>query len=78
MWPMARSPRNDARPLVAIMSFVDFMPVMACSDKLVNSCSNSVPFVTSSFKRLATGMSVSNMVFSPKSALPRCFTASTP
>src|ERR1700704_3392195 len=70
MWPMLRSPRNDARPRIARIGMVFSAASLAVAFKR-----NGSP-VPPSRRTPSTGKSTSSMVFCPTSDLPRALTAS--
>src|ERR1700676_1184119 len=71
MWPMLRSPRNDARPRIALIWMVFSAASLAAAFR--RSGNPSPP----SRRTSRTGASTSSMVFWPTSDFPRAFTAST-
>ena len=71
-WPMDRSPRYEARPLVASIGVVASMPCSAAAtaSRAASSGASAPPRAASSDS--TAGAIVSTIVFSPRWALPRC------
>src|SRR5258706_11441561 len=70
MWPMLRSPRNDARPRIARIGIVPSAAALAVA------FSRAVMSAPPSRNTPSTGKSTSSMVFWPTSDFPRALTAS--
>ena len=71
MWPIERSPRNEARPRIAFIGTVAPRPPLRCARRRATG-PRRLRAVSA-----CTGTSTSSMVFCPTSDLPRALTAST-